>query len=256
MTCRPAAVAGWFYPSGRSGLAVSVDDLLDRARQGGAGGPAPVALVVPHAGYLYSGPVAASGYAWLSGSALRRVILLGPAHRVPLTGMACSTFTRWRTPLGEVGVERVDGVPADDRAHDGEHSLEVQLPFLQRVLEPGFTIVPIAVGRTRPEQVAALLDRLEADLPGLVVVSTDLSHYHDAATAQRLDRRTAQAVLDCDASAIGEDDACGAWALRGLVEHTRRRGRRVRLLDRRTSADTAGDASRVVGYAAFAITEG
>ena len=220
------------------------------------GNPPPWALVVPHAGYVFSGPVAASGYATLLGRCenVTRVVLLGPSHFVPLTGMATAAAARWSTPLGDVAVERAPGIPADDGPHAAEHALEVQLPFLQRLLPAGFTVVPVAVGRTTVGEVADLLDQVRASLPGLIVVSTDLSHYHDAATASRLDRRTANAVLALDAAAIGPDDACGGWALRGLLAHARRRRSAAALLDLRTSADTAGDRARVVGYGAFCIT--
>ncbi len=259
-TRRPA-VAGLFYPAAAGELAEQVDRLLaeavDPAMTPIPGGTRLRALVVPHAGYAYSGPVAASGYRTLGAhtAQISRVVLLGPAHHVPLTGMAGAAAARWRTPLGEVAVERAPGIVADDDPHAPEHSLEVQLPFLQRLLPAHFTIVPIAVGRTRAADVADLLDLLQVHRPGLVVVSTDLSHYHDAVTATGLDRRTADAVLARDAAAIGPQDACGAWALRGLVEHARRHGWSMRLLDLRTSADTAGDPARVVGYGAFSVVD-
>ncbi|MFZ0161537.1 MAG: AmmeMemoRadiSam system protein B [Kineosporiaceae bacterium] len=260
MGTRPPAVAGHFYPRDVVALASTVDGLLDTAAASGAAAPdapLPWALMVPHAGYVYSGPVAASGYAALRGhcETLRRVVLLGPSHYVALEGMATAAATRWSTPLGEVAVERAPGVPADDRPHAADHALEVQLPFLQRLLPHGFTVVPIAVGRTAAEEVADLLALVRASLPGLVVVSSDLSHYHDAVTASRLDRRTASAVLDLDPAAIGSEDACGAWALRGLLVHARRRGSSVSMLDLRNSADTAGNPSRVVGYGAFSFTD-
>jgi AmmeMemoRadiSam system protein B len=257
-------VAGLFYPRGRGQLATTVDELVAAARRAGpAGATARAAfdvdlraLVVPHAGYRYSGPVAARGYALVAACRREtsRVILLGPSHRVPWRGMACSAADRWSTPLGDVDVEGVPGLPADDRPHAYEHALEVQLPFLQRVLPGHFTIVPIAVGLAEPAEVADLLQLLDTVLPGLVVVSTDLSHYHDAVTADQLDRRTAAAVLARDVEAIGVDDACGVWALRGLLEHARRRDHAVRQLDLRNSADTAGDPARAVGYGCFAVT--
>ena len=273
---REPAVAGLFYPAAPGELAATVDALLAAASPGDgpgsppggssgsspakngaldAGAPAVRALVVPHAGYVYSGPVAATGYALLRapGSPPARVVLLGPAHHVHLRGMACAEAALWRTPLGEVEVERAPGIPADDGPHADEHALEVQLPFLQRLVPGPFTIVPVAVGHTDPAQVADLLDELEVSMPALVVVSTDLSHYFDAPTATRLDRRTAEAVVALDVEAVGVQDACGAWALRGLLEHCRRHGRGMRLLDRRTSADTTGDPYRVVGYASFAV---
>src|SRR5450759_919642 len=226
---RPAAVAGSFYPSDADELTAVVDTLLERARlraPQGAAPPAPVALVVPHAGYVYSGPVAASAYHWLREQPVRRVAVLGPAHYVPLTGIAVPSAAAFATPIGEVPVEvhtcaalaeRHECVTVDDRPHRPEHSIEVQLPFLQRVLTQGWTCVPLVVGATAPEQVADVLDTLCIDGDMLPVISTDLSHYLDQLSAQRRDRHTAQAVVDKDATAIGRRDACGVYALRGLV---------------------------------------
>lgn len=255
MSVRPPAVAGTFYPADPRELAAAVDGMLSTAEA--HAGPPPVALVAPHAGYVYSGPIAASAYALLRGSELRRVAILGPAHYVPLRGCAVPAADAWASPLGQVPVDAAAreavGVPADDGPFEPEHSLEVQLPFLQRVLVGGFSVLPIAVGACPPSDVADVIGLLPPDV--FVVVSTDLSHYHDDANAKRLDRRTAQAVLALDPEAIGPEDACGAFALRGLVEHAHRRGLVAELLDLRTSADTAGDPRRVVGYGAFAFRE-
>ena len=262
---RPPAVAGSFYPGDAGELTAVVDRLLERARlraSGGALGPPPVALVVPHAGYVYSGSVAASAYDLLRDRPVRRVAVLGPAHYVRLAGVAVPSVAAFTTPIGEVPVEvhtcaaLADGqecVIIDDRPHRPEHSIEVQLPFLQRVLVPGWSCVPLVVGATAPEQVADVLDALCVDGDVLPVVSTDLSHYLDLPTAQRRDRRTAQAVVDRDAAAIGPYDACGAFPLRGLLHWARRHELGVRLLHQGTSADAGGDARRVVGYAAFAV---
>ena len=266
---RPPAVAGSFYPGDADELTAVVDRLLERARlqaAGGALGPPPVALVVPHAGYVYSGSVAASAYDLLRDllrdRTVRRVAVLGPAHYVALTGIAVPAVAAFATPIGEVPVEvhtcaaLADGqecVIIDDRPHRPEHSIEVQLPFLQRVLVPGWSCVPLAVGATAPEQVADVLDALCVHGDVLPVVSTDLSHYLDLPTAQRRDRRTAQAVMDRDAAGIGPHDACGAFPLCGLLHWARRHELVVRLLHQGTSADAGGDARRVVGYAAFAL---
>ncbi len=236
-----------------------VDDLLAQAEVREIPTP-PATIVVPHAGYIYSGPVAASAYALLCPFAerIRRVLLLGPAHFVPLTGMAVPEGATWETPLGPASVDPelrevavAAGAKADDQPHAPEHSIEVQLPFLQRALGEGFGVLPVAVGVSAPTAVADLIAALWER--AFVVVSTDLSHYHDDATAKRLDRRTADAVVARDPSAIGGDDACGVYALRGIVEHARRADLDVELLDLRTSADTAGDPRRVVGYGAFAM---
>jgi AmmeMemoRadiSam system protein B len=262
---RPAAVAGSFYPGDPGKLAAVVDTLLERARLRapvGAVAPAPVALVAPHAGYVYSGRVAATAYSWLRDRSVRRVAVLGPAHYVPLTGIAVPAAAAFATPIGEVPVEvracaalaeRHECVTVDDHPHRPEHSIEVQLPFLQRVLDHGWTCVPLVVGATAPEQVADVLDTLCADGDMLPIVSTDLSHYLDQLDAQRRDRHTAQAVVERDAAAIGDHDACGAFALRGLLHWARRHEVDVRLLHLGTSADAGGDPARVVGYAAFAL---
>lgn len=262
---RPAAVAGAFYPGDGAELAAAVDRLLERARlraSEGAASPPPVALVVPHAGYVYSGPVAASAYDLLRDRPVRRVAVLGPAHNVPLTGIAVPAAAAFATPIGEVPVEvrtcaalaeRHECVTVDDHPHRPEHSIEVQLPFLQRVLAPGWTCVPLVVGITGPEQVADVLDSLCVDDDMLPVVSTDLSHYLGQRSAQRRDRQTAQAVIDREPDAIGPHDACGVFALRGLVHWARTHELDVRLLHLGTSADAGGDRERVVGYAAFAI---
>lgn len=253
---RRAVAAGGFYPGDPETLASTVDELLADAATGDGGSPA--AVVVPHAGYVYSGPVAASAFRLLRGAAVERVVLLGPAHFVPLGGFAVPGASAWETPLGEVAIDAelratasASGAAVDDLPHEPEHSLEVQLPFLQRVLPSGFRVLPVAVGRCEPGEAAGLIDALRAS--ALVVVSTDLSHYRDDAAAKRLDRRTADAIVARDADAIGPLDACGVFALRGAVEWARLRGLDVRLLDLRTSADTSGDPGRVVGYGAFAI---
>jgi AmmeMemoRadiSam system protein B len=257
---RPPAAAGAFYPARSSRLAAVVDRLLDEATEWS--GPRPWAIVVPHAGYPYSGPVAASAYAALRpwAAAISRVVLLGPAHFVPLEGCAVPAVDAWRTPLGDVQMDpglRESAVAAgcvrDDWPHAHEHSIEVQLPFLQRVLGTGFRILPIVVGRASPDEVAGVLEAVghRADL---IVVSTDLSHYEDLASARAHDRRTADAVLAFDVDAIGPWDACGSDALRGGIAFSRAAAMRIRLLDLRTSGDTAGDPERVVGYGAFAIT--
>lgn len=262
---RPAAVAGSFYPGDADELAALVDSLLERARlraSEGAVVPAPVALVAPHAGYVYSGQVAASAYDWLRDRPVRRVAVLGPAHYVPVNGIAVPAAAAFATPMGDVPVEvqtcaalaeRHECVTLDDYPHRPEHSIEVQLPFLQRVLNHGWTCVPLVVGATAAEQVADVLDALGVGGDLLPIVSTDLSHYLDQISAQRRDRHTAQAVVDRDAAAIGPHDACGGFALRGLLHWARRHELDVRLLHLGTSADTVGDPMRVVGYGAFAL---
>ncbi len=256
----PAAVAGSFYPGDPGRLAATVTRLLDVGVP--AGEPEPKALVVPHAGYMYSGATAGVAYARLRPrrGEIERVVLLGPAHRVRTHGLAISGAEAFATPLGIVPVDEHlrrhilarPQVRLDDRPHAREHSLEVQLPFLQVVLGR-FTLLPLAVGDTAPGEVAGVLDAVWGGRETLVVVSTDLSHYLDYDAARRRDARTAAAIVARDDAAIGDDDACGAHPLRGLLVAARRRGQEVRLLDLRSSGDTAGERDRVVGYGAFAV---
>lgn len=259
---RPPAVAGTFYPADPGELRATVRACLDAARPDFEGEVA--AIVVPHAGYAYSGPVAASAYALLERGGRRepveRVVLVGPAHYVPLFGLAVPGVDALATPLGEVTVDDdlralALGHPAvtvDDRAHAHEHSLEVQLPFIQVVLGD-VPVLPLVAGRVRPEEVAGALGRLWGDPGTLLVVSTDLSHYHDYDTAVAIDRQTVSAVCDRRPSLIGDEQACGSRPLRGLLILARERGMAVVALDVRNSGDTAGDRDRVVGYASFAV---
>lgn len=249
---REAAAAGLYYPADPRRLAQAVDDLLaaaERETRNGLRG-----LVAPHAGYEYSGAVAASAFALVPRST--RVALLGPSHFVPLDGIAVSSATAWATPLGEVPVSAdlrdaalAAGAVVDDVPHAGDHALEVELPFLQRACPDGLEVLPVAVGRAPAEDVAALIEKVDV----LTIVSTDLSHYHDDAAARRLDRETAEAVVGRDPDAIAPSAACGVFALRGVVAYAQRRDLAVELLDLRTSADTAGQLDRVVGYGAFAL---
>ncbi|MGZ5429822.1 MAG: AmmeMemoRadiSam system protein B [Thermoanaerobaculia bacterium] len=258
---RTPAVAGTFYPARPGELKRMVDDLLAGALTP-EGAPSPAALVVPHAGYVYSGPVAATAYARLRGTAasISRVVAFGPVHYVPVRGAAVPAADAWATPLGEVPIDPVlreravaRGAAVDDRPHAPEHALEVQLPFLQRVLAPGFSFLPVAVSDLSAGETADLIDAFFGETGTLVLVSTDLSHYHDLETARRLDRRTADTILARDASALSGEDACGFYPLRGLMDLARRKDLPIELLDLRTSGDTAGDPGRVVGYSAFAV---
>lgn len=258
---RPAAVAGTFYPGFPEELATAVGGLL--AEAGAAPARAPKAIIAPHAGYMYSGPVAAAVYARLRAAAgrIERVILLGPVHRVPVRGLALPAAAAFATPLGTVPVDReavrrLAGLPqvcVSADAHAREHSLEVQLPFLQAVLGT-FTVVPLAVGEASAEEVAEVIDRLWGGRETLIVVSSDLSHYLSYSDAQAVDRVTAQAILELRTN-ISHEQACGGTPVNGLTLVARRRGLMPELVDLRNSGDTAGDKGRVVGYGAFAFTE-
>jgi MEMO1 family protein len=261
---RPPAVAGTFYPTDPSELMRIVDhDLIAAADTATSGGPVPKAVIAPHAGYVYSGPIAGSAYARLAAARgnVRRVVLLGPAHRVPVDGMAVPSVDAFDTPLGPVAVDHeareraleLDGVHVDDRPHEPEHSLEVHLPFLVRALGPDVLVLPVVVGHASAEAVAGLLEALWGGPETVIVVSSDLSHYHDYETARERDRRTADAIVERRWDDIGPYDACGAYPVRGLLEVARRKDLHVELLDLRNSGDTAGDRTRVVGYGAFAL---
>jgi MEMO1 family protein len=259
---RPPAVAGRFYPADPDTLRSLIRTLL--AQVLAPAGPAPKALIVPHAGYLYSGPIAASAYAQLlpARDLIRRIVLLGPSHFVALDGLATSSAEAFATPLGVVpldleATQQIRSLPQVrelDAAHTEEHSLEVQLPFLQTVLDR-FTLIPLAVGDATPEDIAAVLEALWGGPETRFVISSDLSHYHDLQTARRLDRATAKAVEALKPNAIGEDRACGRIPIRGLLQVARRHRLHPRTLDLRTSGDTAGPCDQVVGYGAFAFDE-
>lgn len=260
---RAAAVAGLFYPADRDELAQTLCSLL-QAADSSQSAAAPKAIIAPHAGYIYSGPIAASAYALLgpARSRIRRVVLLGPAHHVAVAGLALPDAAWLETPLGAVAVDadavaairHLPQVTVSAAAHAREHSLEVHLPFLQSVLEE-FTLVPLAVGRADPHAVAEVLDILWGGPETLIVVSSDLSHYLPYREARAGDERTAQNILACSTD-ITHEQACGATPLAGLAVAVRRHGLAPRLLDLRNSGDTAGDRRRVVGYGAFAFFEG
>lgn len=263
---RPTAVAGVFYPGDPATLRAEVESLLtaaatsDIARQ--PHGPIKV-LIVPHAGYVYSGPVAAAGYAQLAAerARIRRVVLLGPTHRVALRGVAVPTADGFASPLGRVALDKallarvqsLPGVVANNVAHAAEHSLEVQLPFLQAALDR-FTLLPLAVGHVDETRLAAILDAVWGGDDTLIVVSSDLSHYHPYADAQRIDRATVDRILALD-SALDHEQACGATPINAALAIARRTGLAPRLLALCNSGDTAGDRDRVVGYCAVALEE-
>jgi MEMO1 family protein len=261
---RPAAVAGSFYPSDPAMLRRTVAAHLAVAGSpaGGVADQSPKAVIAPHAGYRYSGPIAAAAYHTLAPAraTVGRVLLAGPAHFVPVPGVALSSAEAFATPLGPVPVDddardralTVPGTMVDDAAHSGEHSLEVHLPFLIEALGP-VPVLPLLVGRGGSTVLADVLDALWGGDETRIVVSTDLSHYHDDATAKAIDRETANAIV-ARSERLEPRRACGADAVLGLLEAARRHDLAVRLLDLRTSADTAGDPDRVVGYGAFALS--
>ncbi|MEZ5185101.1 MAG: AmmeMemoRadiSam system protein B [Candidatus Nanopelagicales bacterium] len=252
MTVREPAVAGQFYAGDAYELAREVDRYLAAAPPGHG---QPPGIIVPHAGHMYSGPVAAYAYRTLQRAS--RVVLAGPAHFVPVPGIAAPAASVWRTPLGDVPIDTEAisqlGVVRNDFPHAPEHSLEVQLPFLQRQLEPGWQLLPLLVGRADPAEVAGILEGFLPADDTVVVLSTDLSHYLPYPVAKRRDEATAARIVQRDWQHIADEDACGAYPLRGLLRAAERLDLRVSLLDLRNSGDTAGPRDRVVGYGAFAV---
>ena len=260
---RSAAVAGMFYPGDRRTLVAELDELLGGVEQSAPRLGFPKALIVPHAGYIYSGPVAARAYEELAPArgVVKRVVMLGPVHRVPVRGLAIPSDEAFATPLGAIPIDRtaLDEVRAlphvvtSDRAHLQEHALEVQLPFLQRQLGD-FTLAPFAVGDATVDEVAQVIERLWGGPETLIVISTDLSHYHAYAEARQIDRSTVTRIAGL-ATDLNHEEACGATPLNGMLDVARRRNLAIRLLAANNSGDTAGGKGQVVGYSSFALHE-
>lgn len=259
MQCRFPAVAGLFYPDNADELSSMISGFLAETKQNAI---QPKAIISPHAGYIYSGSVAASAYAQLIPYAdqIKTVILLGPSHRVAFRGLAVSSASSFATPLGNVEIDRklveeVSQLPQVhelDAAHAQEHSLEVQIPFLQKTL-PHFKLVPIVVGDASVDEVAEVIEKLWGGPETLIVVSSDLSHFHNYETARRMDQETSNAIMRMDPSDIGFDDACGRLPVSGLLAVAKQKGMTADILDLCNSGDTAGDKSRVVGYGSYAF---
>ena len=259
MNTRAAAVAGYFYDANANRLQQQVNELLNAESAGSEA--LPEALIVPHAGYIYSGSTAAYAYRCLLADAdqVKRVLLIGPAHRVYVDGMAIPSVDFFETPLGEITLDRsgleqiarLPGVQISDEAHREEHSLEVQLPFLQSVLNE-FSLLPVVVGGASAAEVATVIDAFNDDPHTLVVISSDLSHFLSYQEAQGVDASTCQQIQNHVTTLKGEQ-ACGAAAINGLMASTRFQAMEVSLLHACNSGDTAGKPNRVVGYAAFAL---
>ena len=257
---RPAAVAGLFYPGSAGELEPMVQRFLHDAVVSDPGN-SPKAVIAPHAGFVYSGPIAGSAFRCFAedSDVVRRIVLLGPAHRLPVRGLALPGQAAFETPLGTVPVdqelvERIAEMPqvsTNTAAHAPEHSLEVELPFLQTVLD-SFSVLPLLVSQISAEDVAEVLDRVWGGPETRIVISSDLSHYLGYEAARETDRDTARQVIDLH-QPIDEYRACGAVAINGFLIVARERGLAPRLLDLRNSGDTAGDRLRVVGYGSFAF---
>jgi AmmeMemoRadiSam system protein B len=262
-TIRPAAVAGSFYPADPDSLARLITSQLEKVKLLSPP-PHPKAFIAPHAGYIYSGEIAASAYKQILPikNQIKRVILIGPSHHIAFNGLAISSADYFSTPLGNIPLDSDahtllathHNVTVSNQAHQAEHSLEVQLPFLQTVLDE-FTIVPIITGDATPQQVATIIDLLWGSTETLLVISSDLSHYHDYHTARQLDKKTTQAILNLDIQAIDPELACGCTGIRGLLYFASQHPMTIKALDIRNSGDTAGDRNSVVGYGAFLFEE-
>ncbi len=260
---RAPAVAGSFYPGSGMELEHSVEHYLTQAHPDMATSR-PLAMIVPHAGYIYSAPVAASAYKQLIPYADRitQVILLGPSHRVPFTGIATSSMDRFDTPLGEIPlnrktIEQLNQLPfvtEYDSAHQQEHSLEVQLPFLQKILTR-FSLVPLVIGQTSDEQVHQLLEYLWNEPDTLFLISSDLSHYLDYESARKYDFATMKAIEQLKPDRIQYEQACGRSGIAGLLLTAKNHHLKVKTLDIRNSGDTAGSKDQVVGYGSWVFTK-
>ena len=258
---RSPCVAGLFYPSDETRLQFQLRQYFDDAAQQGLGdGYRPRALIAPHAGLIYSGPIAANAYHSVLSRAkdIHRVVVLGPSHQIAFDGAACPSHSLFATPIGEIPVDtqeiarlQAQGlITINDAAHAREHSIEVQLPFLQFIL-PKFTLLPIVVGHCDPLPIAAIIENYWRADDTLVVVSSDLSHYLDYYDAKKIDRDTSSSIEACRWQDIGPHQACGCYPLRGLLQLAREENCKATCIDLRNSGDTAGEKSRVVGYGAY-----
>jgi len=257
MGLRPPAVAGLFYPDDPKELRRTVEAFLARVKPEGE---APKAAVVPHAGFIYSGPIAASVYARLAPlkGRIKRLVLIGPAHRMAIRGLAAPSVEAFESPLGRIALDReaiariakLPQVKIDDAPHRLEHCLEVQLPFIIACLGQ-VLLVPLLAGEADAREVADVIELLWDGPETLVLISSDLSHYHDYGTARRMDAATSEAIEALDETRIGWDDACGRIPISGLLQVARKRGLKARTVDLRNSGDTAGSKHEVVGYGGY-----
>ena len=260
MNVRPPAVAGTFYPADSIRLREMVRGFLETAVSPQIPIPTPKAIIAPHAGYLYSGPIAGSAYVHVAPLAgkIKRVIMLGPAHTMAFQGLATTSAHSFQTPLGDVPIDQkavqqaltLPQVQILDAAHVREHGLEVHLPFLQEIVK-SFSLVPFVVGTTTPEVVTEVIETLWGGPETLIVISSDLSHFLNYEQARTLDKATCDAIENLQPEAVTRDGACGRRPIQGLLLSARQRGMTVFTLDLRNSGDTAGSKNRVVGYGAW-----
>jgi len=258
---RHMAVAGTFYPADKNQLRLMLKGYLDDAPQNNK---VPKAIIVPHAGYIYSGPIAATAYArlQLAEQPIKKVLLIGPSHRVGFKGMALSTADQFATPLGNIAIDtetvkqlaELPFVQYSDQIHELEHSLEVQLPFLQMVLG-SFSLIPIVTGDATPDQVCQVIEKFWEQEDVLIVISSDLSHFHDYQTAKKMDQLTSEIIEQLQYEKLDGESACGRVPVSGLMALARKNKLEIKNIDLRNSGDTAGfaDLDRVVGYGTYVI---
>jgi MEMO1 family protein len=261
LAVRKPAVAGMFYPDDPCELHEMITAFMHEAK---ASGSVPKAIIAPHAGYVYSGAIAASVYALVAPAKgkIKRVVLLGPSHRVPFRGLAATSAEHFETPLGRIEIDReaiasiadMKQVQVLDQAHAAEHSLEVQLPFLQEILGE-FKLVPLCVGDAAAQDVGEVIEKLWGGPETLIVVSSDLSHYHQYKTARRMDEATSKAIEGLHPDDIDYEQACGRIPVSGLLVVAQKKGLHARTVDLRNSGDTAGSKDQVVGYGAYAFEQ-
>lgn len=259
-TTRKPAVAGMFYPAEVDQLTSMVDQMFQQAKPTDL--PKVKAIIAPHAGFVYSGPIAATAYSAIKAQAdeIKRVVLLGPSHRVGFKGIATCSAAAYETPMGAVALDReatqqiadLPQVHQLDHAHVSEHSLEVQLPFLQTLLDD-FKLIPLVVSDTSIQEVSEVIERLWGGDDTLIVISSDLSHYNDYVTAQAMDSRTSDAIVNFEPEKLQYEYACGRNPVKGLLQAAQKHHLKSKLLDLRNSGDTAGSKDKVVGYGAYAF---
>ncbi|MDH5654459.1 MAG: AmmeMemoRadiSam system protein B [Spirochaetia bacterium] len=253
-TVRESAVAGSFYPDEKKHLADLVDSYLSGEDKKN---PLPEAIIVPHAGYMYSGAVAGKGYTSIKQLDIKNILIIGPAHRVYVNGLAIPDCDAFVTPLGKISVNKelypelvkLPFISINDEAHKDEHCIEVQLPFLQRLFT-SFQIIPVLAGNADEEQIQTLFDLTSGKID-LIIVSSDLSHYNSYETAKNLDRNAANSIEALDPFSLESEQACGSRPIKGLLLYAKRAGLKVKTLVLQNSGDVSGSRSSVVGYGSF-----
>ena len=257
---KQADVAGMFYPGEEASLRQMVDGFIQKALSFDL---RPRAIIAPHAGYIYSGSIAGTAYKTIAAvrDQIENVIIMSPAHRFYLRGIALHMADAFATPLGNIPVnigivkkiKQFSSVQWEERSFIQEHGLETHLPFIQRAFKPGIKIVPMIVGECQESEVAEILESVWEDPRNFVIISSDLSHFHSYADAKKLDRNTVDLIQNLDSQSLDTEFACGHYPICGLLNLARNRKLKIKALDIRSSGDTAGSKESVVGYGSFAV---